>query len=169
MANCNTCALQYRDACPHQFDNVPSCSKYVEKHFDPQPPRRDGRYRPEPGEYPRGQRIPPRPATGSSKRAAGAAKKTATGSRRQTVTRKPVRSVPAVHVPRITVGHRLFYRDKNTGIINCGVVTAVYKDGFDYLFDRRTVFLSYDVIGARLFFTWKGAWQYYIKQKGNKS
>ena len=152
MANCNTCALQYKDACPHQFDKASSCSKYVERHFDPHPPRRGGRYKPEPGEYPRGQRTPPFPTTGSPKRHA-------TGS--------PKRPVSVKHVPKVSEGQPLYYRDKNTGIINCGVIAVALKDGFYYAFDGRTVFLGYDVIGSRLFFSWNEAWQHYKKEKNS--
>ena len=146
MADCSTCALQYKDACPHQFDKVITCSKYIEKHFDPQPPRRGGRYYPEPGEYPGGRRTPPRPETRSLKHHS-----------------------PIKYKPKVKEGQRLFYRDKNTGIIQYGAVTAVYKDGFDYVFDGRIAFLSYDVIGTRLFFSWKGAWQHYRKTKTGRS
>ena len=56
-------------------------------------------------------------------------------------------------------------RNRKTGIIERGVVVKTYGSGFDYMLNGNRLYLDYDVIGKRLFFTWKGAWQNYKKQK----
>ncbi len=166
MADCNTCALQYKDACPNQWGAVSACSKYVEKHFDPHPPRKGGRYKPEPGEYPREGTTHYPPAVSSPKRPkTGTSKPPAKRSSVSPAKRTPKRSTHVIPASEVREGRQLFYRNMYTGIIGNGVVTAAYKDGFEYVFDGRKVFFSYDVIGSRLFFSWKEAWLYYKKKK----
>ena len=142
MAGCDTCTFQYSEICPYQFEKVEKCDRYVEKTFVHRPPNREGRSRGNQGEFKR-EAPPPAPPPVSVK----------TG---RTADRK---------VPPLKKGQYLFYRNRKTGIIERGIVVKTYGSGFDYMLNGNRIYLDYDVIGKRLFFTWKGAWQNYKKQK----
>ena len=164
MSKCDTCALQYREACPDQFAKN-GCSRYVQKKaVIPQPPKRGGRSAPLPGEY-RSEPAPPAPPIRKPKKKKRQAK----------VQGSTIRKSQGGIISKgqgcnnsnvIGEGQRLFYRNKHTGIIEYGTVVATYKDGFDFMFEQRIEFLDYSMVGSRLFFTHKGARKNYLKTKG---
>ncbi len=157
MGECNTCALQFKEACPYKFGAPAECSSYVRKEtVTPKPPRRGGRSVADPGEY-RREPAPPAPMIREPQK-----KKMNNTTRPQTSGGQKKRQAPLLQK-----GQKLFYRNKKTGIIEYGVVTACDRYGFEFTFDRgqRRTSLSNSALGTRLFFSHKAAWQNYLKTK----
>lgn len=59
--------------------------------------------------------------------------------------------------PTIEIGKPLFYKNRFTGRIQSGIVTAKSWHKFSFVFDNRIVVLPYKVIGTRLFLSAKEA------------
>ena len=148
MPNCNKCALQYQEVCPYPFGITENCNRFAPKSERRPSPPSNGRSKPEPGEY-----IPERWPVPSPKK----------------TPRKPPKGVNSTS-NNSSGGNkrwqRLFYRNNKTGIIEFGFVIKEDGDQFLFRFGNRNVWLSYDAIGTRLFFSHDGARAYYKRQTG---
>ena len=152
MPNCNKCALQYQEACPYPFGTTENCTRFAPKSEKPPSPPSKGRSKPEPGEY-----IPEEWHLESGP------KKTKKSSRKQQKgSNNTANKSPAAN----NRWQRLFYRNNMTGIIEFGFVIKEDGDQFLFRFGNRNVWLSYEAIGTRLFFSHDGARAYYKRQMG---
>ncbi len=63
------------------------------------------------------------------------------------------KSNATVAVFPVDIGQKLFYREKETGVIKHGTIVGISKRQFLFRFDSHVVWLNNEVINNRLFYT----------------